>query len=317
MNWYKYITPTGFYYSPFTQSKTTVEHYSDPQQMVDRLNNSTSHFDIINANVVEIYEKTTPSTDPMDLPAGVYSHEYQSSANPERLNPMDLREDNYIELLSSLSSLNESITQFIDNKSLYEDSKSLYKLGILLFGPPGTGKTSYMRELIRSHKDAIVIFLDGVPTRKFLEKLEQSTKDKLKIIVFEEVVSMLEGSDDIRCMLDFLDGARSLSNAIYFLSTNYPEEIPENVIRNGRIDVFARVEFPDIHARKKLIDLYLKKEASKEELEATKDMPIVDIRELCFLHKKTGKSFEECAKIISEKHKMIKKHFGKTVEIKL
>jgi hypothetical protein len=317
MNWYKYTTPTGAYYSPFAQSKTTVKFYEDPHEMVIDLNNCSSGFDLINENLVELYEKATPSTDPIDLPCGIYSHEYQSSASPERLTPMETREDNYVELLGSLNDLNETIRQFIENKSMYDESKSLYKLGILLFGPPGTGKTSYLREFIRNQKDSIVIFLDGVPTRRFLEKLEQSSKDKLKIFVFEEVVSMLEGSEDIRTMLDFLDGAKSLSNAIYFLSTNYPEEIPENVIRNGRIDVFVRVEFPDVVARNRLINLYLKRDGSDKELEVCKDMPIVDIRELCFLHKKTGKSFEECAKIVVEKNKMIKKHFGKSVEIKL
>jgi SpoVK/Ycf46/Vps4 family AAA+-type ATPase len=317
MNWYKYLTPTGVYYSPFAQSKTTVKFFPDPRDMVSELNSSPSGFDIIDQNLAEVYEKTTPSTDPMDLPCGIYSHEYQSSASPEKLTPIEIRQDNYVELLSSLNTLNETIEQFIQNKSMYEDSKSLYKLGILLFGPPGTGKTSYIREFIRNQKDSVIIFLDGVPTRRFLEKLEQSAKDKLKILIFEEVVSMLEGSDDIRTMLDFLDGSRSLSNAIYFLSTNYPEEIPENIIRNGRIDVFVRVEFPDITARSRLINLYLKRDASDKELEISKDMPIVDIRELCFLHKKTGKSFEECAKIVTDKAKMIKKHFGKPIEIKL
>jgi SpoVK/Ycf46/Vps4 family AAA+-type ATPase len=118
-------------------------------------------------------------------------------------------------------------------------------------------------------------------------------------------------------MLDFLDGSRSLTNTIYFLSTNYPESIPENVVRNGRIDVFVRVEFPNLEARKKLIKLYLKREATEEELSITNNMPIVDIREICFTHKKTSKSFPDCVRIIEEKNKMLKKHFGKSKEIRL
>jgi predicted AAA+ superfamily ATPase len=317
MTWYKYETPTGVYYSPFAQSKTTVEYYSSPLDLVHAANKTESSFDIITNNIIELYEKRTPSTTPINLPLGIYSHEYSSSIHPERLTPLDMRQDNYVELLSSLTELDETIKQFIENKTLYEDSRTLYKLGVLLFGPPGTGKSSYMREFIRTQKDSIIIFLDGVPSRSFLEKLENSTKDILKIFVFEEVVSMLEGSDDIRSMLDFLDGTKSVSNAIYFLSTNYPEEIPENVIRNGRIDVFVKVEFPDLNARNKLINLYLKRNGTDKEIEVTKGMPIVDIREICFIHKKTGKSFEECVKIVAEKHKMIKKHFGQTQEIKL
>jgi SpoVK/Ycf46/Vps4 family AAA+-type ATPase len=150
-----------------------------------------------------------------------------------------------------------------------------------------------------------------------LNKIENSTKDKLKIFVFEEAVSLLESSDDVREMLDFLDGSRSVSNSIYFLSTNYPEAIPENIIRNGRIDLFVRVEYPSPDARSKLISLYLKREASADEIKLTENMPIVDIREICFQHKKTGKSFQECGKLIEEKNKMLKKHFGKTREIRL
>jgi ATP-dependent 26S proteasome regulatory subunit len=89
------------------------------------------------------------------------------------------------------------------------------------------------------------------------------------------------------------------------------------VVRNGRIDVFVRVEYPSVTARKKLMNLYLKREPSEMELKLTDNMPIVDIREMCFTHKKTGKNFIDCGKIIEEKNKMLKKHFGKAREIRL
>jgi len=317
MIWYRYATPSGEFYSPFAKSKTSLKSYKTNEELVEDMNSKSLAFNVVSEKLIEIYDKTTPEEAPIDLPLGVYSHEPGSSSNPERLTPMILRDDKYINILDSLNGLDETIKQFRNNKELYEDSQSLYKLGVLLFGPPGTGKTSYMRQFIRTQKDAIIIFLDSVPTRRFIEKLENSTKDILKILVFEEAVSLLERSDDVREMLDFLDGSKSISNAIYFMSTNYPESIPENVIRNGRIDVFVKVDFPDPIARKKLINLYLKREATPEEISSTKDMPIVDIRELCFLHKKTGKSFEDCGRIVEEKNKMLKKHFGKSTSIKL
>jgi predicted AAA+ superfamily ATPase len=317
MVWYRYVTPTGFYFSPFAKNKHQLKQFDSTHHMVTELNSKDNSYEVIDGTLAEIYEKSTPHEESQDLPNGIYYHEFASSSTPERLSPMDIREDSYVELMDSLCELDESIDQFVTNKELYEDSHSAYKLGILLFGPPGSGKTSYMREFIRRKKDAIVIFMDGVPSRKFLEKLQSSTKDRLKIVVFEEAVSLLEDSNDIREMLDFLDGSRSLTNTIYFLSTNYPESIPENVVRNGRIDVFVRVEFPNLEARKKLIKLYLKREATEEELSITNNMPIVDIREICFTHKKTSKSFPDCVRIIEEKNKMLKKHFGKSKEIRL
>jgi signal recognition particle receptor subunit beta len=313
--WYKFSSPTGFYFSPFIKSKHQLCYYETPKEMAESLSPENS-YEVVTDHLVEVYEKATPQTEPESLPNGVYYHEYGSASLPERISPMIIREDKYVELMDSLKELDDGIDQFIQNKQIYTDSCSAYKLGILLFGPPGSGKTSYMREFIRK-KDAIVIFMDGVPSRKFLEKLETSTKNRVKIVVFEEAVSLLESSEDIREMLDFLDGSKSLTNTIYFLSTNYPESIPENIVRNGRIDIFVRVDYPNINARKKLISLYLKREASEEELTLTENLPIVDIREICFSHKKTSKSFKECVKIIEDKNKMLKKHFGKSKEIRL
>jgi SpoVK/Ycf46/Vps4 family AAA+-type ATPase len=317
MIWYKYLTPSGHYFSPFSKSKTTVKAFGTPKEMADFFNEKEGSFNILTKELAEVYDSSLPASAPIDLPAGVYSHESQTGSSPERLVPMVLREDKYIDLLSDLQDLSANVEDFRKNRDLYSSTNSIYKLGILLFGPPGTGKTSYMRKFIKQHKDAIVIFLDDIPTRSFLEKLESSTKDQMKIIVFEEVVSLVSHQDAIREMLDFLDGSKTVSNAIYFMSTNYPEDIPQNVIRNGRVDLFVRVGFPDEVGAGKLVELYLQRKATNDELSQLKEKAIVDIREICFMHRKTNKSFEECVKTVESKHKLLTKHFGKSVAIKL
>lgn len=194
--WFKFENPSGIFFSPFIKSKHKLRYYADPESMADKLSKEES-YEVITDNLAEVFTKNEPNGSAEELPNGIYAHEYGNSAFPERLVPFQIREDKYVNLMDSLKDLDESIEQFIENKELYKNSSSAYKLGILLFGPPGSGKTSYMRKLI-TEKNAIVIFMDAVPTRKFLEKLENSTKNRLKIIVFEEAVSLLESSDDIR-----------------------------------------------------------------------------------------------------------------------
>jgi SpoVK/Ycf46/Vps4 family AAA+-type ATPase len=316
--WYKYSNAwKGTYYSPFTRNRSKLEYFKNSQELVEACNKHNQTFDVRTENIAEFYSKNETDLTPQELPCGVYSHKGETSATPEALFPMTIRNDGYVPIIKELDELKNQIEAFKKNKDLYDNCKSIYKYGILLFGPPGTGKTSFMRQFIKDNEDAIIIFLDGVPSRAFTEKLESSTKNKLKIFIFEEVVAMLEDSFDIRHTLDFLDGSTTVSNSIYFMSTNYPESIPENVIRNGRIDTFVRVEFPSEEARKSLIKLYLDREATEDEIEVTKNLPIVDIREICFSHKKYNKSFKDCIKSIEEKAKMVKNYFGKTTKIRL
>lgn len=314
--WYEYETPTGSFFSPFTQSKRNTMTFKNVEELAEYVNRTGCNYEYMSDNIIEIFDHSNSAKKETELPLGIYSYEYMTPGKPERLEPMSLREDRYIDLLDSLQELDDEVNFFLNNKQLYANSSTIYKMGVLLFGPPGTGKTSYIREFARKHK-AIVIYIDEIPSRSFLSRLNEDTPDVLKIFVFEEVVSRLGDALAIKEMLELLDGTMTVANSIYFMSTNYPESIPENVIRNGRVDVFVRVDFPNREGRKKIINLYLDRNPTEDEVEYTKDMPIVDIRHICFLHKKTNKSFYECAKLVEEKHKMLKKHFGKTRDIRL
>lgn len=314
--WYKYESPNGTFYSPKTKTKSQVKVFSNINDLEKFANSHSGGYEIINSEIIELYSSVVPAKAQVDIPLGVYTYEPSGSNTPERLEPVELRDDKYIDIMPSLRDVDESVKFFLENRDLYKNSLSMYKLGILLYGSAGTGKSTFIREFVRKH-DAIVVYINEIPSNSFLKSLEDDTKDVLKIFVFEEVVASLSNPHEIREMLEFLDGLNTVSNAIYFMSTNYPTDIPENIIRNGRVDVFAKVEYPEDISRSKLIKLYLGREASDIEVESTKNLPIVDIRQVCFLHKKEDKSFADCVKMIEDKNKMVKKHFGKSQDIRL
>lgn len=310
--WYYY--EKGNYYSPFCRTKSVLTHFTNTQDAVSFVNQNGGHL-YSNGCIVE-QDTKEPSNICKDIPSGFYRYEWSNPDDPARIIPMSVREDSYVEIMESLSKLDLEIERFKINKPLYDSTKSLFKLGVLMFGPPGTGKSCKIRDICRKH-DAIVIYLDSVPQVNFLERLNDDTKDQLKIFVFEEVVSCMDDSNSLRRMLEFLDGSYSVSNSITLMSTNYPEDIPENIVRNGRIDHFCHVGYPNETARATLIKFYLGREANQNEINLTKNLPIVDIRHICFQSKKTGESFEKCVNMIEDKNKMIKKHFGSTKEIKI
>jgi hypothetical protein len=99
MIWYKFTTPTGSYFSPFTRSKTYLKSYDNSHDLAEDMNKEDLNYNIQSSTLVEIYDKTTPECSPIDLPFGVYSYDAASNINPERLTPMITREDKYIDLL--------------------------------------------------------------------------------------------------------------------------------------------------------------------------------------------------------------------------
>ena len=128
MIWHKYVTPSGEYYSPFGKSKTTVEAFEKASHMADALNRKDKSFNIITSELVEVYDSSIPSSLPIDLPAGVYSHERGNGSAPERLVPMVLRDDKYIDLLSNLDDLGYTVEDFKKNKKMYDETNTIYKV---------------------------------------------------------------------------------------------------------------------------------------------------------------------------------------------
>lgn len=278
-------------YSPFLTSRKEYKlvHHSDA---VDFLNDKTEknkgwyHWSECGPGIIFTREfKDESSTKLVPLPPGVYTHEPATNSLPERLATYNLgREDHILELGDAFADVKGYVANFLAKKAVYEEVKTPYKLGLLLYGPPGNGKSILISRLIAEQKNAIVIYMDAsapVPSRLFLSKLDALTKDTLKIFIFEELTTNLN-TRYVSWLLSFLDGEASISNSINIALTNYPEALPENIVnRPSRFDKLVEFHNPKPAERKKVFAHFMGREATEEEITKTDGFSIAGIKELC------------------------------------
>ncbi|MCR3749883.1 AAA family ATPase [Lentzea californiensis] len=139
------------------------------------------------------------------------------------------------------------------------------KRGLLLHGPPGTGKTHTIRYLMGRLESTTVIVLSGIAMFKLL-KVATSMARKLapSVVVVEDVDLIAEdrrhtefGNPALFELLNEMDGVGSEADVTFVLTTNRVDVMEQALAqRPGRIDLATHVPLPDAEARERLLRLY-------------------------------------------------------------
>lgn len=156
--------------------------------------------------------------------------------------------------------------------------------GVLLFGPPGTGKTM-LGKAIAGALDAPFYYASGADLRskwygeseQRLSRLLNAAKAQPVAVVFlDEIESLLPRrggihAADNRVVTQFLSdlgGFRGNPNLLLVLgATNKPWDIDEAVFRTGRFDEKVYIGPPDLDARRKILEMNLKGAATREDVD--------------------------------------------------
>ena len=145
------------------------------------------------------------------------------------------------------------------------------KRGLLLFGPPGTGKTHTTRYVVQQMDGSTVLMLSG-RSLHLIGPLTQLARDlQPAVVVLEDVDLVAEergfgpypGSFGpapnpvLFTLLDAMDGAAADADIVFLLTTNRADLLePALAARPGRVDVAVEIARPDDEARGRLLDLY-------------------------------------------------------------
>jgi AAA+ superfamily predicted ATPase len=192
------------------------------------------------------------------------------------------------------------IKEFWELKEKFDTFGYLHKRGILLFGPPGSGKTSTIVQTVSQivSMGGVAIYTDYPPEALVnLRTLRDIEPERHVVVIIEDVdeVIMRYGDKSLTAMLD---GEHNMDNILFIATTNYPERLPPRIIkRPSRFDIVQYIGMPGPAARKEYLKRRLETNITPSELsiwtEKTEGLSIAHLKELIILHFVYGKELDE------------------------
>lgn len=172
-----------------------------------------------------------------------------------------LRDFSSVEIGDNKKLIVDTIDTFFNKIDLFEEVGVMHKLGILLYGEPGTGKTStikaiidYIRSKFKSTKElskgrltVYNINCSNLLNKEFRFPYIDDSEKSIKIIILEDIDCVTVNREDsnnkieyetaLFKLLELLDGFNSSSNCITLATTNHMEKLDAALIREGRFDL--------------------------------------------------------------------------------
>lgn len=186
------------------------------------------------------------------LPPGQYRIE-QSNHHGVYWSKIDINLDEIIKLPDSVSDeVIQHIQNFWNKEELFRQFKSLWKRGVLLWGPQGSGKTSTLQMISKNIVDlgGISVYVDNPELcATGLKLLRQVEPKRPLVIMVEDIDAVIDeyGESDL---LAIMDGELQIDNVCCVATTNYPEKLDKRFInRPSRFDIVRKIGMPNADAR--------------------------------------------------------------------
>jgi cell division protease FtsH len=167
----------------------------------------------------------------------------------------------------------QEVIDFLRDPQKYNRLGGILPKGILLIGPPGTGKTMLARAIAgeanasffsASGSDFTEVFV-GMGARRIRELFRQAKRNRPAIIFIDEIDCLgkhrkMDQNGELQqtnnALLTAMDGFATSEGIIVVAATNRPEDLDEALLRPGRFDRKVYVPLPDSKGRRAILETH-------------------------------------------------------------
>jgi ATP-dependent 26S proteasome regulatory subunit len=164
-----------------------------------------------------------------------------------------------------LDSIELEVLGIGEHKQRLREAGQHVKRGVLLHGPPGTGKTHTVRYLVSRASGATVLLLTGGGLHMVRQACALARMLQPSLVVLEDIDLIAQdrgmtghlGNPLLFDVLNEMDGMAEDADVAFILTTNRADVLePALAARPGRVDLAVEIALPDADARRGLLQLY-------------------------------------------------------------
>ncbi|UHH24457.1 CDC48 family AAA ATPase [Halobacterium noricense] len=191
--------------------------------------------------------------------------------------------------------LRETIQWPLDYPEVFESMDLESAKGVLLYGPPGAGKTLLAKAVANEANSNFISVKGPELLNKYVGESEKGVREVFEkaranaptVVFFDEIDSIAGerganmgdsgvGERVVSQLLTELDGIEELEDVVVVATTNRPDLIDSALLRPGRLDRHVHVPVPDEDARRAILEVH------------TRNKPLADDVDLDYLASETG-----------------------------